>query len=575
MSFARPELLGLALVLPALIAAAVWAFARRRRRLAERLADSPLLGRLGAAGLTAFPWTRLALLGSAAAAVGLAAAGPQWGRRVVEQQSEALNVVLALDVSKSMLATDIAPSRLERQQLLVRRLLRELGGDRFGLVVFAGRAYILSPLTIDHSAIGLYLDALDPGIVSQGGSSLQSAVLQATDLARGAEGTAGDRAVLLITDGEALEDVEGIRQAAARAASAGVRIYTVGVATVRGAPVPDVDPETGRLLGYKRDESGVEVVSQLGDDLLRGIADRTDGEYYHIEDGDVVARLARALGGLERSEAGAEQRTEPRDRSGLFLGLALLLLATDTLASRRPRAARTARLHPAAVALAVLALGFGIGDLERGNRHYRAGRHAEAVAAYRAALEGGRGSPQLHYNLGTALLATGRMDEAESHLKQALAGLDPELRQRALYNLGNRFLTTARQGGETSLQQFDAAVEAYKQALRIAPGDAAAKWNLELALREREEQERRTPPPPEPQEEQAQDQDPQEGGGGGGQQPQQSGGEGEQAGSANEMQPMTPEQAERILSAAEEDERDLAREKLRRGQRPTPVLRDW
>ena len=445
MSFARPELLGLAAVLPALVALALFAFARRRRRVADRLAEAALLERLGAGNLRRTPWLRGLLLCPAAAALGLAAAGPQWGRRVAEHGGEALNLVLALDVSKSMLARDLAPSRLERQRLLVRRLLRELPGDRFGLVVFAGRAYILSPVTSDHSAIELYLDALDPGIVSQGGSSLQSAVLQATDLARGAQDVAGDRAVVLISDGEALEDVEGIRQAAARAASAGVRIYTVGLATRQGAPVPDLDPATGTILGYKEDERGQQVISQLGDDLLRGIAQRTGGEYFHADDPNLTGNLKRAVGALERSATGAEQRTEPRERAGLFLAVALALLALDSLLAL-PRGRARRRLEPVAALLLLALAGFGVGELERGNRHYRAGRYAEAAEAYTAALRDGKGSPQLHYNLGTALLQLGRMEEAETHLKQALAGVEPEVRQRALYNLGN---TRYRQGQHT------------------------------------------------------------------------------------------------------------------------------
>src|SRR5690606_31305732 len=175
----------------------------------------------------------------------------QWGREVVETQNRALDIVLAVDVSKSMWAQDLSPDRLERARLLVRRLLRELPGDRIGLVAFAGRAYVLSPLTVDHGALHLYLDALDPAIVSQGGSSLASAVRQATDLVRSREGTRSDRAVVLVTDGEALEEQAEVISAAERAAAAGVVVFTVGVGTPAGAPVPERDPVTGADLGFK------------------------------------------------------------------------------------------------------------------------------------------------------------------------------------------------------------------------------------------------------------------------------------------------------------------------------------
>ena len=222
--------------------------------------------------------------------------------------------------------------------------------------------------------------------------------------------------------------------------------------------------------------------------------------------------------------------------------------------------------------VAVLVL--GIGDFERGNRMYRAGRFEEAVAAYRAALEEGDDRPQLRYNLGTALLRLGRYDEAQQQLEAALQDVDPALRQRTLYNLGNRFLEEGRaaQQAQQRDQLLDAAIEAYKDALRLDPADGDAKWNLELALREQEQ-----PPEEDPQqddqdqnEQRSQDQ------GGGGQQPQPNAPQGDQPrGSGDHPAPLTPEQAEQILNGVEQDERELYQEQLRRGARETPVARDW
>lgn len=224
-----------------------------------------------------------------------------------------------------------------------------------------------------------------------------------------------------------------------------------------------------------------------------------------------------------------------------------------------------------------LSLGLGFGALERGNRHYRAGRYMEAVLAYREALEAGESSPQLHYNLGTALLATGDRVKAEEHLRQALGGAETEVRQRAYYNLGNRFLTEARSGSDPQASRplLDAAIESYQHALRMAPNDTSAKWNLELALRERDEQ----------------PQSPESGGGSEGDDPesQDTGGGGGGEGEPDEGQPspaepspgetrnapLSADQADRILNAAEQDERELYREKLRKGPRARPSLRDW
>lgn len=232
--------------------------------------------------------------------------------------------------------------------------------------------------------------------------------------------------------------------------------------------------------------------------------------------------------------------------------------------------------------LAALVLGgYGIGDLERGNRLYRAGRYAEAVEAYRSALAGGTDTPELRYNLGTALVRLGQYEEGERHLQAALSAIEPELRERAFYNLGNRYLEEARRATEPQARAelLERAITSYRQALRLEPGDAAAKWNLELALRDEQEQQRNTPQSGGGQEQQQQEQqesDPSEGGAGTG-----SSAESEpESGQDRQPRPrpsgeMSREQAERILSAAEQDERDLYRQRLRRGQSERPVERDW
>lgn len=222
--------------------------------------------------------------------------------------------------------------------------------------------------------------------------------------------------------------------------------------------------------------------------------------------------------------------------------------------------------------VAVAALVLGIGDVERGNRLYRAGQYAEAVEAYRAALADGEDSPQLQYNLGTALLRLERYDDAQRHLEAALAAVEPELRRRTLYNLGNRFLEPIMRHGESDEQvrrrHLDLAVESYRSALRIDPDDMDAKWNLELAQQQQEAM---------------------AGGGGGGDgeddEQQQSGEGADQEQPASEQpQPRSPrpdgsamsrEQAEQILNAVEQDERELYQDQLRKGSRETPVIRDW
>lgn len=215
------------------------------------------------------------------------------------------------------------------------------------------------------------------------------------------------------------------------------------------------------------------------------------------------------------------------------------------------------------------------GGVERGNRLFRAGRYAEAVEAYRSALENGTDTPVLRYNLGTALLKLGRYGEAEEQLRAALKAVEPATRENVYYNLGNRYLEEARgnPGSESSRALYDAALEAYKQALRLSPSDTDAKWNYELALRERERQQQQQGGGGGGQQNRQQEQ--QQGGQGGGgqargqQQPQPSGGEGATPA------PLTREQAERILSAVEQNEREVFQDKLRKGHQQTRTVRDW
>jgi tetratricopeptide (TPR) repeat protein len=311
-----------------------------------------------------------------------------------------------------------------------------------------------------------------------------------------------------------------------------------------------------------------------------------------MDEPGAAGRLAQGLRALDRTEGPAGRTVRLQERYAWFALLALLLLALDALRSSPAHMAalrnlttkfpgRVPRRAPAAMVLIALiaTAAWGIGDIERGNRLYREGRYAEAVEAYRKALTDGEESAQLHYNLGTALLRLGRYQEAQAHLQRALEDVDAEVQHRSFFNLGNRFLEEGRAGAARSAQGelLGAAVEAYKRALRVRPGDEDAKWNLELALREQEAQQQQQ------QSEESQDQEqPQSG-----DQSRERGGAGDNQGSTDPSQnapdsrpdqpggEMTEDQADRILSAVEQDERDLTREKLRKGQRRTPVRKDW
>ncbi|HUP89784.1 MAG TPA: VWA domain-containing protein [Longimicrobiales bacterium] len=585
MSFANRELLSLVLILPLLTAFLLYRYVKRRRNVAKVLGDARLLERLGVFGLSRIPVERIALLIPAAALLGFAAAGPHWGIKAVEGESRSLNVVLALDISKSMQAKDVSPNRLERMRLLVRRLVRDLAQERVGMVVFAGRSYILAPLTNDQGALNLFVDALEPDIVSQGGSSVASAITLGSDLARGPKGAGGERAVVLVTDGEALEDHSEIMQAVDRARRLHVRVFTVAVGTPEGAPIPEFDPVSRKMIGYKKDPFGTTVISKSDPKLLRAISEGTGARSYDLAHGGTTDDLVRQLKKMERTPGTTDAGVEPRDQTPWFIGLALLLLILDFVLSGRRRQVKRPSVKKQAVAAAILLFffgtGFAIGGFEKANRLYRSGKYAEAVKEYENVIASGKDSPELRYNLGTAYLRLGKYEDAEKHLQLAVKETKPEVRQRAFYNLGNRYLENARKGADQQAapQLLEGAVQSYRQALRLNPADMDAKWNLELALREKEKQ-KNSPSggssDNNPSNSNSNNKSPSAGGGSGNSsQGQSSAGQGRNPGQNYEQRPLSQEQADRILSAVEQDERQLTREKLRKGERRSPVARDW
>lgn len=357
MSFGHPELLWLVVALPLAVGLGVWGYARRRRRVAEALGDPALVSRLGLGSARRFPITRVLLLGVAAAAMGVAIADPRWGLETVQSHTRSFNAVLTLDVSKSMYARDVAPDRLGREQLLSRLLLRELPGDRMGIVVFAGRAYILSPLTVDHAALELFVDALDPEMVSQGGTSLASAIREATGMATADKEIRGDRAIVLMTDGEALEEEDDVIAAAKEAARAGVRIFAAGLGTEAGAPIPDKDPDSGRQVGWKRDLDGQIVVSKLNVDLLRRVADLTNGRFIAVDEPGSTAQLVGALDALKRAPGAGGGGTQQAPQFEWFVGVALALVSLDALLANRRRREEATEVEHESVAAGAPASG--------------------------------------------------------------------------------------------------------------------------------------------------------------------------------------------------------------------------
>ena len=330
--FAAVDLLLAWLLVPALAGLAWWARVRARRAMAL-VGDRRLLDRLTATVDRRARAAKQAALLAAVALLVAALARPQFGSRVETVRREGQDIVAAIDLSASMTAEDVAPNRLDRAKFAVADLIGRLAGDRIGLVAFAGEAFVQSPLTSDYAAAALFLNAMDTDMISVQGTNLGQAVAVALDAFADTERR--HRVLVLITDGE---DHEGeVEEAVDRAVEAGVRIYTVGIGSAEGVPIPEFD-EAGRPQGFRRDDDGTVVTTQLDEATLRTMAERTGGLHYRASPGGAeLEALADEVTGGEGQEFEAEQVTVFDEQYQLFLGLALALLAAEVLLPDRRR----------------------------------------------------------------------------------------------------------------------------------------------------------------------------------------------------------------------------------------------
>ncbi len=330
------------LIVAALLALWIWS-GRRARATLQRVFNTPLLGRLlRSVNLPRRRWKRVQFaLGLIA--LGLALARPQCGRKEIELERTGADLVIALDVSRSMLAADMeSTNRLAAATTAVRRLLDELGGDRAALVVFAGEAFVAAPLTRDHTAVERALEFANPNAVSEQGSNLGEAIKRARECFDRA--ARGPRALLVVSDGEQLQG--DALEAARAAAREGIQIHTAGVGSAAGARVPR---QNGEAKNFLRNAVGREVVSRRDEQRLQRIASAGGGLYTRIEDADslvLVTWFQRASATLSRT---TEKRTvdEPREQFQWPLAAALALLGVEWLLGERgrrePRQAQTIR----------------------------------------------------------------------------------------------------------------------------------------------------------------------------------------------------------------------------------------
>ncbi len=319
--------------LVALVGLFSWYAFRARREALRRFGNQELVRKLASQVSPAARKLRVGLILAVIVLLVTALARPQFGSRIETVRREGQDVLIVLDVSKSMLAEDIVPNRLEKAKHAIGTLIGSLEGDRVGLVAFAGTAFVQCPLTLDYGAARMFLNAMEPDLIPVAGTAVGEALEKA--LSAFGEENRKHRVVVLITDGE---DHSGdALEAAAAAAEQGVVIHTVGIGSTEGVPIPDFDLN-GRRRGFKKDRSGAVVMTRLDESTLQRIASDSGGRYFRASPAESeLDLLAAEIGEMEKQELDAREFTQYEEQYQIFLGFALLLLALESFVPERRR----------------------------------------------------------------------------------------------------------------------------------------------------------------------------------------------------------------------------------------------
>jgi Ca-activated chloride channel family protein len=506
-TFGAPQWFWALLAIPFLVVL----FARAERRAALRLREfvsERLLPNLA----RTVDWRRrklrfaLMLLGFALAVTALAR--PQWGYIYEDVKRKGLDLIFAVDTSRSMLSNDVPPSRLQRVKLAAQDLLNELQGDRVGLVAFAGRAFLQAPLTIDYSAAVEAINDLDTSTIPEGGTNISAAI----DLAGQTFGKSaiGNRALIIFTDGEELSG-DAVKTAKA-AADAGVRIFTVGVGTPAGSLIPISGEGGGNA--FVKDSNGQVVKSKLDEKRLKEIAEATGGFYIHLEDGPrTMSQLfSEGLAKMQAGEIDDRMSRRPIERYQWPLGAAMLALTASYLIRerKRVRASSQTGIQPkralaatAALLLLLTSVSFGAAP---GLDAYRNDNYSEAYQEFEKTLKehpNTHAADKIEFDAGAAAYKMGNYNKALEWFSRSLLSKDKTLQEKSHFNIGRTLEERADRTdtNEKALGDLHNAQSHYEEALKLDPNDERAKANLEEVKQkiERLKQNPKKKPTPPPQ----------------------------------------------------------------------------
>lgn len=327
--FEHPEYLYILLIIPVLIAIFILADYLKRTALL-RFASHALLKTLMPERSTVRVWIKMILFMLSIAFLAIALANPQTGSRLEEVKRKGIDLFIALDISNSMMAEDIAPNRLERSKQAISRLIDKLEGDRIGMIVFAGRAYMQLPITTDYYAARLFLSTINPNIVPAQGTAIGEAIELASN---SFDQNNHNKAIVIISDGEDHE--ENAVELAKKAAESGIMIFTIGMGLPDGAPIP-VYNSYGKSIGFRKDRSGNTVITKLNENMLQQIALAGNGSYTRANNArSGLEYIFGEINKIEKSDIEAKLFTDYENRFQVFIGLAMLFLVLEILIASR------------------------------------------------------------------------------------------------------------------------------------------------------------------------------------------------------------------------------------------------
>jgi Ca-activated chloride channel homolog len=472
LTFAEPLwFLGLILV-PVFAGIYIWSQTRSDALIA-RIVAPRLKEQLAGAVSRGTRIFKAVLILAAVAFLSVALARPQMGFTEHEVKQRGRDIIIAIDTSRSMLATDVAPTRLARAKLMALDLMRLIKGDRIGLIAFAGSSFLQAPLTLDYSAVLASLDELDTTVIPKGGTNIASAIQAAEDAFGKGEGQT--RALVIMTDGEEL-DADGIA-AAKRAGSKGIRIFTVGIGSREGSLIP-IRADGGGT-DFVRDAAGKPVQSHLDESRLKEIAAASGGFYQPL--GPEAAReiFEKGILPMEQSVNGEMTSRQPIERYQWPLGIAVTLIALWMLLGDRRRSPVNGRR---AVAAALIFLSVSGVHAATGVEEYESGHFDKAMTDFSQQLKNDPDSVKLQYNAGAAAYKLGDYPKAVDHFTKALLSEDGKLREEASYNLGNSLVRRgeAAKGNDEKKADWKNAIQHYTEALNLDSKNKQAQENRDI-----------------------------------------------------------------------------------------------